>query len=147
MFQSRTQFGLLLIHLGLDSPSADVRRSTNALICRATVHHPKLTNLIIRESLAAFLLRGPPVQPSTSPDDSPVQWNKHARLVALLLSAASFAEEVESSVREEVVVQLIVLVHHDLICKPVLGAKYDFLTTLQVALTVRHGSTFVKKQD
>jgi len=141
------QFGLLLIHLGLDSQSADVRRSVNALICRATVHHPKLTNLILRESLAAFLLRGPPIQKPTFPDDSPVQWNKHARLVALLLSAVSFAEAVESSVREEVVVQLIVLVHHDMICEHVMGPEYDLLTILQVALIVRHGLIFVRKQD
>ena len=43
------------------------------------------------------------------------------RLSGLLLSAVSFAEETEAVIREEAVVQLIVLVHRRSIC--------SFLTT------------------
>lgn len=109
------QFGLVLINLALDSRSTEVRRNLNGVIAAATILKPMLTNQIIREALASFLARKPFTHNSTS-DDVPFPWSKHARLSGLLLSAVSFKEGTEACVREEAVVELIVLVHHRLIC-------------------------------
>lgn len=110
------QFGLALIHLALGSKSARGRRNVNAVIAAATINNPMLTNQIVREALANFLSRGLRTHQSTSADDTAVPWNNHAKLSALLLSAVSFSEETESFIREKSVVELIVLVHHHLIC-------------------------------
>jgi hypothetical protein len=107
---------LVLIHLALDSKSAEVQRKANAVVATATIANPMLTNQIIREALARFLARGLRTQQSTSGDDIPVPWNKHAKLSGLLLSATSFAKETETFIKEKSVVELIVLVHHRLIC-------------------------------
>ena len=125
------QFGLVLIHLALDSKSAGVRQNVNAVIAAATINNPILTNQIIREALATFLARGLRTQQSTSAGDISVPWNKHAKLSGLVLSAVSFAEETETFIREKSVVELIVLVHHRLIC-PCLTSQemHDLLIAL-----------------
>ena len=46
----------MLMHLALDGKSADVRRNVNAVVARATVHNPILTNEILREALAAVVV-------------------------------------------------------------------------------------------
>jgi len=107
---------LALIHLALGSKSAKSRLRVNAVIAAATISNPTLTNQIVREALATFLSRGLRGHQSTSADDIAVPWNNHAKLSALLLSAVSFSEETESFIREKSVVELIVLVHHRLIC-------------------------------
>ena len=106
----------MLIHLALDGKSAEVRRNVNTVVAGATIRNPVLTNQLMREALAAFLAGGLRGQHSASADGISVIWNKHARLSGLLLSAVSFAGEAEVAIREESVVQLIVVVHHQLIC-------------------------------
>jgi len=42
--------------------------------------------------------------------------NKQGRLAGLLLSAVTFAEDVENKIREEVLVQYVDVAHHPLVC-------------------------------
>jgi hypothetical protein len=126
----RVQFGLVLIHLALDSKFTEIRRNSSAVVVAATTCNPLLTNQIIREGLASFLAPGLRTQQSTS-DDTLVPRNTHARLSGLLLCAVSFAEETESFIREEVIVELIVFVHHRLICPSLISGKiYGLLIVL-----------------
>jgi hypothetical protein len=131
------QLGLVLIHLALDSKSSDVRRNVNAVISAATISNPMLTNQIIRDALASFLARGLRSQHNTSADDVQAPWNKHAKLSALLLSAVSFAEETETFIREKAVVELIVLVHHHLICRYLARQEMYDLLILQIGRSDR----------
>jgi hypothetical protein len=125
------QFGLVLIHLALDSKSAGVRQNVNAVIAAATINNPVLTNQMIREALGSFLARGLRTQHSTSADDISIPWNNHAKLSGLLLSAVSFAEETETLIKEKSVVELIVLIHHRLICPLITDQEvYDLLIIL-----------------
>ncbi|KAG6864935.1 hypothetical protein C0991_006286 [Blastosporella zonata] len=111
----RSQLGLVLIHLILDGSTPEIRREVNAVVERCTKVLPELTNKVVRDGLNAFLARGTPVSKS-SDDGSSVPWNKHSRLVALLLSAVSFDEEAEPKVREGVIVETVLIGHHHLIC-------------------------------
>ncbi|KAG5725284.1 Translational activator gcn1 [Termitomyces sp. T112] len=115
----RTQLGLVLIYLSLEGSTPEIRREVNVIVERSTATFPELMNCILRDGLTAFLARGPPVSKgaaSTSTDETFASWNKHSRLSNLLLSAVSFAEDTELSVREDVVIHSILLGHHHLIC-------------------------------
>ncbi|KAF8959922.1 armadillo-type protein [Flammula alnicola] len=115
----RSQLGLVYVHLALDSRSPEIRRLVNASLVEATARAPQLTDRVIREALSTFLARGPPTHkpaPSASADEPIPSWNKHGRLSALLLSSVSFSEDVGPTLRENTVVELVVLAHHHLIC-------------------------------
>ncbi|KAF9561868.1 ARM repeat-containing protein [Agrocybe pediades] len=110
----RSQLGLVYIHLSTNSQHSEIRKQVNASLVDATTHMPHLSDRVIREALSNFVARGPPAQKGA--DDQPEAWNKHSRLSALLLSTVSYGEDVGSTLRENAVVELIVLAHHHLIC-------------------------------
>lgn len=118
----RSQFGLVYVHLGVDSQSPEIRRSVNASLVNSAVVAPQLTKKIIREALTTFLARGPPSpsKPSTSNTSEEATiaqpWNKHSRLSSLLLSTVSFSDDIDTVLREDAVIELIILAHHPLIC-------------------------------
>jgi len=85
-------------------------------LVEATLKAPALTTGIVRDSLAIFLSRGTSLQKSTNilPEESGHQWNKHSRLSAVLLASLSFGDGVDQLVRENAVVETVVLAHHHL---------------------------------
>lgn len=115
---SRSQFGLILIHLALDGHSPEIRREAYKILDSLTLRAPKLTNRVIRDSLNAFITRrAQSLKSSTlSPEEQTAPWNKHLRLSMVLLHTVSFADDVSSALREEMVINLLILGHHELIC-------------------------------
>jgi len=141
--------GSIFVHLALESQHPEIRRSVNTSIINAAVRSPKTTSHVVREALTAFVARGPPSQKATNDPSDEVEtpWNKQARLAALLLSAVSCGEGVDAAVRETIVVELIVLAHHQLICPYVnlFIKEYRVQTSSQVVLIDIHGLTYVRK--
>ena len=72
--------------------------------------------------MTTFLTRGvsalKPSAPASSTEEAAVNqpWNKHARLASLLLSIVSYSDEIDTLLREEAIVELVILAHHPLIC-------------------------------
>ncbi|KAF9047662.1 armadillo-type protein [Panaeolus papilionaceus] len=112
----RIQLGLLFVHLALEGHSSNVRRDINDTVVAGVKSLPKLAPAIIREAVSAFCTRGLPSPAKGLAEDTPVAWNKHARLSAILLSSATFEQGVEQSVKEHAIIQLILIAHHDLVC-------------------------------
>ncbi|KAF9479098.1 ARM repeat-containing protein [Pholiota conissans] len=115
----RSQLGHVYVHLAIESLHPEIRRLVNVSVTDATVRAPKLTGRIIREAMSNFVARDPHAHKASSAaasEEHVSAWNKHGRLSALLLSAVSFAEDVDSTIRENAAVDLIVLAHHHLIC-------------------------------
>ncbi|KAJ7600549.1 armadillo-type protein [Mycena floridula] len=113
--KSRTlgnQLGLILVYLAVNGATPEVRRSVYSVVESHTRHNPGTANKVIREAVTSFLTH--PIQSKTSEEET--RWNKHPRLSALLLSSVSFDEGTSDSIREEVVVSLSILAHHENIC-------------------------------
>ncbi|KAG5642517.1 hypothetical protein DXG03_002618 [Asterophora parasitica] len=111
----RTQLGLVLLHLSLDGTTPQTRREVNVVVSRCAARFPELTNRVVRDGLSAFLARGIPSS-AKSAEDGGQPWNKHSRLSTLLLSAINLPDEIELTVREDLIVKLIILGHHHLVC-------------------------------
>jgi hypothetical protein len=148
-----------LIHVALEGSTPQVRRSANDIVESHVRTSPLLVSKVINDAIKAFILRGPPQSVTSVPtaagdDEAPVNvWNKHSRLVALLMGSVSFGsgtdpeeaetgtengkgkkKEVEREVREEAVIELVIPAHHSLICK-VLGIT--FLTSADIRFLCR----------
>lgn len=111
----RTNFGSVLLHLAVESTHKDIRQATNKVIAEAAAWNPQLTTTLARETVAAFLSRGPLVAKAPSGEEAPA-WNKHARLASVLLSSVAYEEGVEAEVRENLVTELVIVAHHELVC-------------------------------
>jgi hypothetical protein len=146
----RSQLGLVFVHLALEGSSPAVRRDVHTAIVANTTRQPQLTNRVIRDALNTFLSRGTPttLKPGAA-DEEPKPWNKHARLSSLLSGAVSFDDDLELGVREDMIVELVILGHHHLIC---MDFKSLILLTLltkyvQVEIHGKHGSTCARKHE
>ncbi len=128
--QYRLQLGLVYVHLALDSQFSDIRKLAGSSVTEAMKRAPRQTGRIIREALSNFVARDPHAQkaaPTVSTEESATARSKHGRLSALLLSSVTFPEDVNDTLREDAVVELIVLAHHGLICSyAVLSWPYGF---------------------
>lgn len=85
------------------------------MVNAAAARLPLLTNQIAREALTTYISRGKPTS-SKAIDDQEVSWNKYGRLSTFLLNCVSFEESLDVSTRESLLVDLVVLAHHNLIC-------------------------------
>ena len=107
---------------------------------------PRQTGRIIREALSNFVTREPHAHKAVpTTEESATARNKHGRLSALLLSSVTFPEDVSDTLREDAVVELIVLAHHGLICSYVILSRPHRFTHcyVQVDQIGRHGLTSV----
>lgn len=80
-----------------------------------------MVNRVLRDALIGFLSKekASTAKPTAISDDSDVQpTNKQGRLTALLFSCASFPEDVELSIRQDLLADLIILGHHPATCAP-----------------------------
>ncbi|KAF9059496.1 armadillo-type protein [Rhodocollybia butyracea] len=108
----RTQFGSVFLHLAVNGVSPPIRRDVHSSLENTSALHPKLTNNLVRDAITAFLSRGVP----SSSDDRP--WSKHSRLSGLLLCTVAFGDDVDTTVKENAVVQSIIIASHELVCGP-----------------------------
>ncbi len=95
----------------MNGVSPSIRRDVHIFLENTSVLYPTLTNSLVRDAIAAFLLRGDP----TSSEDK--AWNKHSRLAGLLLSTVALGAEVDVATREDVVVNSLIVAHHSLVCE------------------------------
>lgn len=109
------QIGLVFVHVAANSLTPDIRRSVYDIVEKSSVSLPRVTNSTIRDAISVFVARGPPSTASSSADEQ-VTWNKHATLSSLLVSSVAFGPEADVAVREESVVEMLILAHHSLIC-------------------------------
>ncbi|KAG2015263.1 translational activator GCN1 [Coprinopsis cinerea AmutBmut pab1-1] len=126
----KVQFGLVFVHLAVESKSPENRKLVNEYIVGLATAYPQLTNTVIREAVTSFVSAtsssstsspSPPstVPPKTEPEEAGLQgWNKHGRLSGLLLSCSAFDESVSGLEKEGLVAEWVVVAHHPLICGP-----------------------------
>jgi len=94
----------------------------NTVVRSVAGRMPDLVNRVVRDGVNAYLARGGTnsvTKFSTAADEVTTEWTKHARLSSLLFGAVSVGEEseVEESVREELVGELVILAHHPMVCE------------------------------
>jgi hypothetical protein len=115
-----SQLGLIYMHLSINSQSPEIRRDVNVSLVEATSKAPALTTRVVRDSLTTFLSRGTSLQKSPNEESS----HKHSRLSAVLLASVSFGDEVDQLVRENAVVETVVLAHHHLMSSFAINSVY-----------------------
>jgi Generalcontrol nonderepressible 1 (Gcn1) N-terminal len=105
------------LHLALEGSTPEVRQGTMTAVAESTLGLPHLTSSVIRDAVNTFLSRSPPASKAASSSEEHAKpWNKHLRLSALLLSSVSFDADLDLAVREDMVVELIIIGHHHLTC-------------------------------
>jgi len=115
------QIGLAFLHLAVTSQIPQVRRAVIKALEVGVANQPQIVNRIVRESLAGSLVRD---KLSTSKtlvtlgEQPEVSLRGQARLSAFLFSVAAIGEDVDRSIRENLMTELIVLGHHPAICRP-----------------------------
>lgn len=112
--------GSVFLHLAVDSSSTDIRRSTLATLSLQTSKHPELVNHLVSLALVSRLTREKstltkPVAPSEEGEVKIL--NTETRLCAFLLTCAAFGPDLDNSIREILLVNLVVLGHHPAVGK------------------------------
>ncbi|KAG7093730.1 hypothetical protein E1B28_007382 [Marasmius oreades] len=104
----RMQLGLVFLHLAVNGVSSEVRRSTLHVLEATTVLHPQLVNKMIHDAVKGFLARS-----STTSENLSTQ---NARMSSFLLSSVPSNLEIDIETRENVVVETLIIGHHQRVC-------------------------------
>ena len=116
--------GNIFLHLAVEGSSADIRRLAITSMNAQASKLPEIVNRAVSASLKAHLVKeASPSKAQTSEDSDSKAVNKEGRLCAFLISCAAVGEDVDVSIRENLVVDLVVVSHH-----PALGAFYPMYT-------------------
>lgn len=118
--RDRIQIGMVLLHLAVDSPSSQIRRSTIAALESSSSIQPQLVSRVVRESLTASLSREKPSSAKAaviSEDENEKPTHKQTRLAAFLTSVGSIGDDVDLTIRENLMAELVILGHHPIICR------------------------------
>ncbi|KAH7908270.1 armadillo-type protein [Hygrophoropsis aurantiaca] len=116
----RTQLGSIFLHLTVHSTSSETRRTSLKTVQGAVIRSPALVNQALRESLMISLTRAKVVPTKGTASNEELETpdiDKHRRYATLLLSSVftGDAPNEDLSVREDLLVKLIVLSHHSTI--------------------------------
>jgi hypothetical protein len=106
--------GSIFLHLAVEASSADIRRAAISSMNAQASQLPEVTNRIASTSLQAYLTKESVATKTltTSEDAETKAVSKDSRLCAFLISCAAVGANVEQSVRETLVLDLIVVSHH-----------------------------------
>ena len=107
--------GSVFLHLAIEGSSPTIRQAVLTAIKAAILQSPQTINRMVRETLMSFCLRD--VSASKPGEEQETTWRNQGRLLAFLLHAVSFGENVDVSDKEDILIELIILAHHDLACK------------------------------
>ncbi|THH11230.1 hypothetical protein EW146_g8121, partial [Bondarzewia mesenterica] len=117
--QFRTQLGLAFLHLAVDCQAPEFRHRLISTLDHATSLLPKVVNSVVRDALTAHLVRrkGAPskAQNGLTENEKP-SINVQTRLAAFLSTCASFSDEVDECLRDDLLSDLIILGHQPSIC-------------------------------
>ncbi|KAH9944598.1 armadillo-type protein [Amylocystis lapponica] len=111
--------GSVLLHLAVESQSAITRRQVISSVQAFAAKLPALVNRAVTGALTAYLSH-PRASSSEMPNghlyESEPRFHKGSRLAAFVIASASFDPSYSSVVREDSVVNLVVVAHHSLLC-------------------------------
>ncbi|KAI0316101.1 ARM repeat-containing protein [Amylostereum chailletii] len=110
----RNQLGQTLLHLAVDGQEHEFRKRVIVSVEHFMSLFPQTVNQIVQQALAAYALRSNLSKASVE-GENPIR-NKQSRVLAFLSTAAAFREDIEPSVREDLLSNLVVLAHHPVIC-------------------------------
>lgn len=114
----RAGFAAALIQLATEGASHTVRDLVAAFVRTANTHSPKLMHLALRDGMRTWLVQQEKAKATAKPvtaataEDAAAPVDVAPRLRQLLYALATFDQELEEPVREELLVQLAVLSHH-----------------------------------
>ena len=103
------QFGRALLHISLSSSFSATRRAALASLKFLTGRIPRLIHHVMRDAIKARLSH--PV-PAVLVSDDVSSISGYERLPAVLLALSSFAESTESTLREDLLTEAVILAHH-----------------------------------
>ncbi|KAF9266994.1 ARM repeat-containing protein [Marasmius fiardii PR-910] len=104
----RTQLGSVFLYLAVNGISSEVRRDVLHVLEAAAVLHPQLVNKMVHDTV-----KGQSTRLSAASDN---QTTINARLSSFLLSAVPSNPEIDVETRENVVVETLVVAHHQIVC-------------------------------
>jgi hypothetical protein len=113
------QLGLTYVYLATESRLPAIRRQVVTSVEHLTTQAPKTASELVRAGLAASFARQRTsiLKNQNSSEGEKPAVNKRPYLLAFLAASAAFGEGVESTLREQLLAELVVLAHHPEICE------------------------------
>lgn len=109
----RVQVGLSFIHLILTSPNHQIRQDAIGALRLGVGRRFKIYNRIIRDSLKAFFLNREFSPPKVAAEETEVNPEVLAKqLLQILHAAVAFPDGTTDEVKEDNLVELVILAHH-----------------------------------
>lgn len=110
--------GNIFLHLAVDSSSVDIRRLAITSMNAQAPKYPEVVSRIVSTSLKAYLVKeSASAKVSNGEDAETKAVSKEGRLCAFLISCAAIGQDIDQSVRESLVLDLLVVSYH-----PAIGA-------------------------
>ncbi|EKM53603.1 uncharacterized protein PHACADRAFT_125439 [Phanerochaete carnosa HHB-10118-sp] len=110
--QTSAMVGNLFLHLAVDGSSVEIRRLAVSSMNAQAPKLPEVVNRIVSASLKAYLVKeSAPARTSGEEAETKVV-SKEGRLCAFLISCAAVGQDVDCSVREDLVLDLLVVSYH-----------------------------------
>ncbi|CDZ97184.1 Protein containing adaptin N-terminal region [Phaffia rhodozyma] len=136
----RIQVGLAFIHLILASSNHQIRQDAIVALRSGANRRFKIYNRIVRDSLKAYFLSKESTPSKVVAEETEVNSETRAKqLLQILHTAVSFPEETFEEVKEDALVELVILAHH-----PELGSIADHAF---VDLAVSHSISLARLVD
>lgn len=109
--------GNLFLHLAVDGLSVEIRRLAVLSMNAQAPKLPEVVNRIVSASLKAYLVKESAPAKTNGEDADTKAVSKEGRLCAFLISCAAVGQDLDRSVREHLVLDLLVVSYH-----PAIGA-------------------------
>lgn len=116
--------GSTILYLAVDSPHFETRRAALASSRILTNLFPTTFNLVMRDSFNAILSR---VNKATTEITQEQVLTRQRRLSSLIATCTAFDDNVESTLREELLSELLILCHHPEIC-PIIPLSFNCIS-------------------
>ena len=104
--------GNLFLYLAVDGSSVDIRRLAVSSMNAQALKLPEVVNRIVPASLKMYLIKESVSAKASSEEAETKAVSKEGRLYAFLISCAAVGHDVDVSVRENLVLDLLVVSHH-----------------------------------
>ncbi|GJE94641.1 ARM repeat-containing protein [Phanerochaete sordida] len=111
--QTSAMVGNIFLHLAVDSSSVDIRRLAITSMNAQAPKYPEVVSRIVSTSLKAYLVKeSASAKVSNGEDAETKAVSKEGRLCAFLISCAAIGQDIDQSVRESLVLDLLVVSYH-----------------------------------
>lgn len=128
----RIQYGTVFIHLAVNGATPQMRRDTLTSLQTLSTTYPEMVNRVARDALVAYISKAPSVAKAavTAGDDvaeDKSAANRQSRLSAFLYTCAAFDEGTDVAVKQRLLADLLIIAHHEDICKLLLRHAMESL--------------------